>query len=625
MLFRLQCQLTGFRRGVGFLRCRFRCGRNGFGGRDRRRIRIHQPHERGTDQPALERKTGRESFSDDRIRGGILDAVGAESLSVKLFIGRGTKRGDTNPAGGVAAGILKIADLVGEVRLPGTGGGIVECENVVQDAGDHLQPFAFTAAEFFHLEPERTFFGVIELHLKFVKFADFLGHALGDLPGGGNGFIRVAFGGFLHARPLVGGGGDLGGIFFQIVQLFRHRGDGIDLDQFFHGAIFQDERQAAQQGPQGDQAGGDELVCMGNGVRRPVNDSKASSQQNQVGGDKRPLGDFPFRDVFHAVSVRKMSAQCKSPASFFSTIGARNENHGRVRTCIIFNPVARGDKARHFRDWLDGVAGECVLKPTQRAGDARRLAAEAVAESFELVVAAGGDGTVNEVLNGLADAPDGFAKAHLGVLPLGTVNVFARELNIPTNIPAAWKMLRSGKAITMDVPLAEFSHEGKRECRHFIQMAGAGLDARAIELTNWQLKKKFGPLAYVIAGLHALMGHKPKISAKLDGQALTGELILIGNGKFYGGKFVVFPAADWTDGRLEICAWPRTNFWTLLRCAPGLLWRKRLPEKMVQRRSAARFELTSETPAAFELDGEWAGHLPATFSISPQKLRVVVP
>ena len=73
-------------------------------------------------------------------------------------------------------------------------------------------------------------------------------------------------------------------------------------------------------------------------------------------------------------------------------------------------------------------ASQCALKATTAPGDARRLAAEAVADGFELIVAAGGDGTVNEVLNGLGDAPDGFARARLGVLPLGTVNVFAREI-----------------------------------------------------------------------------------------------------------------------------------------------------------------------------------------------------
>ena len=296
-----------------------------------------------------------------------------------------------------------------------------------------------------------------------------------------------------------------------------------------------------------------------------------------------------------------------------------------MRTCVIFNPVARGDKARHFRAWLDSIAAECALKPTADPGDARRLGAVAVAENFDLIIAAGGDGTVNEVLNGIGDAPDGFARTRLGVLPLGTVNVFAKELKIPAQIPAAWEILRHGHELKIDLPCVEFSANGKPERRYFVQLAGAGLDARAIELVSWQLKKKSGPFAYVIAGFQALAERQPSISVLADGQNISGELVLIGNGKLYGGRFEIFPAAEYTNGLLDACVFPRVNLWTLLRCAPGFLLRHRLPEKFVQRLRAEKFELTSKTAAAFELDGEWVGHLPAKFSIEPKKLRVIVP
>ena len=110
---------------------------------------------------------------------------------------------------------------------------------------------------------------------------------------------------------------------------------------------------------------------------------------------------------------------------------------------MIFNPAARGEKARRFRRQLDVVGVDCAFKATTAPGDARRLAAEAVRDGFDLIAAAGGDGTVNEVLNGIGDAPDGFARARLGVLPLGTVNVFARELKIPLRIERAWEVLQA--------------------------------------------------------------------------------------------------------------------------------------------------------------------------------------
>ena len=294
-------------------------------------------------------------------------------------------------------------------------------------------------------------------------------------------------------------------------------------------------------------------------------------------------------------------------------------------TCVIFNPAARGNKARRFRHQLDAIGSQCALKATTAPGDARRLAAEAVGEEFDLIVAAGGDGTVNEVLNGLGDAPDGFSRARFGVLPLGTVNVFARELGIPLRIERAWGVLQRGREARIDLPRAEFLANGASQRQYFAQLAGAGMDARAIELVDWGLKKKIGPLAYFIAGLKALREQKPKIIVHAEGREVRGELVLIGNGRFYAGSFGVFPAADLRDGLLEVCVFPRINWWTTFRCVPSLLTRRRLPKTAVQRVRAAAFELTSESAAAFELDGEWAGRLPATFSVEREKLRVIVP
>ena len=294
---------------------------------------------------------------------------------------------------------------------------------------------------------------------------------------------------------------------------------------------------------------------------------------------------------------------------------------------MIFNPAARGNKARHFRRQLDGIGAECALKATAAPGDARRLAAEAVGEGYDLIVAAGGDGTVNEVLNGIGDAPDGFARARLGVLPLGTVNVFAREMKIPLRLGRAWEILRRGREMKIDLPCAEFSDDGRSQRRYFIQLAGAGFDARAIELVDWQHKKKVGPLAYVVAGLKALRETKSQISAREDarptGPKFSGELVLVGNGKFYGGPFEFFPEADLRDGLLDVCVLPRVNWPALLRPVAGLLARRKLPERAVRRFRAPAFELDGE--AGFELDGEWIGSLPVKFSAEREKLRVIAP
>jgi len=296
-----------------------------------------------------------------------------------------------------------------------------------------------------------------------------------------------------------------------------------------------------------------------------------------------------------------------------------------VRLCVIFNPSARGNKARRFRRFLSELSQQCALKATAGPGDARRFAQAAVATGYDLIVAAGGDGTVNEVLNGIGDEPEGFQRARLGVLPLGTVNVFARELNLPPRLERAWQVLRQGHEKLIDLGRAEYLEAGRPQQRYFMQLAGAGLDARAIELVSWKLKKSAGPLAYVVAGFQAWLEKQPQLTVRADGQSLTGELALFGNGRYYGGSYDIFPGADLGSGRLDVCVFPKTGVPTLLGLIPGFLLRRKLSEHRVRRLRADKFEVTSDQPAAFELDGEWIGQLPVTLSVEPKKLRVVVP
>jgi YegS/Rv2252/BmrU family lipid kinase len=310
---------------------------------------------------------------------------------------------------------------------------------------------------------------------------------------------------------------------------------------------------------------------------------------------------------------------------FSSTLNRKPPKQCAMRTCVIFNPAAKGDKARKFARRLDEIGADAALKQTSSTGDARKLATEAVNEGFENIVAAGGDGTVNEVLNGIGDAPEGFKRARLGVLPMGTVNVFARELRIPRKLEPAWKAVRDGRETIIDLPKVEYSDRGVRTWRYFAQLAGAGLDARAIELVHWPLKKRIGPLAYVVAGLKALLREKAKIIFDGGRHKAAGELILIGNGRLYGGQFAIFPKADLRDGQMDICVFPRANWLTLAHCGPALLLTGTLPSRATENFQSAGFTLTSPTAAALEVDGELIGHLPATFTVERSVLRVLVP
>lgn len=274
---------------------------------------------------------------------------------------------------------------------------------------------------------------------------------------------------------------------------------------------------------------------------------------------------------------------------------------------------------------LDEIGRYAALKTTRCPGDARNLASQAVEEGFDCVVAAGGDGTLNEVLNGLGDVQDGFERSALGLLPLGTVNVFARELSIPLNLSKAWQVILGGRDNRIDLAWAESGAETGRNRRYFAQLAGAGLDARAIELVNWELKKRAGPLAYVYAGLKALANRKPVIRVTGPDECLEGELVLVGNGRLYGGNFKTFEQAQMSDGLLDICVFPRVNFFTLLRCALPLVVSGKLPSVAVRRFQAKEFTLSSPSAASFQVEGELAGTLPVKFGVVPRLLRVKVP
>lgn len=296
-----------------------------------------------------------------------------------------------------------------------------------------------------------------------------------------------------------------------------------------------------------------------------------------------------------------------------------------MKTCIIFNPAARGEKARRFLKSLEGLQSHFVLRPTHCAGAARQLATQAAAEGYETIVAAGGDGTLNEVLNGIADAPDGFGRVRLAVLPLGTINVFARELKLPVKMSEISKLLEKKREITLDVGLAEFSGREGSEKRFFLQLAGAGVDARSVELVSWQLKKKVGRFAYLMAGFKAISSKQPRITISNGVERATGDLVLIGNGRLYGGDFPIFHKSDLQDGVLDAVVFDKVNWRSLPTIGWDLVLGRLFKEGRTGYLQGRELQFTSDSRAALQLDGEFAGELPARLTVLPRALRVLVP
>jgi YegS/Rv2252/BmrU family lipid kinase len=230
------------------------------------------------------------------------------------------------------------------------------------------------------------------------------------------------------------------------------------------------------------------------------------------------------------------------------------------------------------------------------------------AGDHDILVAAGGDGTINEVVNGRTGAT-------LGILPFGTVNVFAHELDIPRNIEAAWDVIEAGHTRTIDLACAEAA--GKR--RHFVQLAGVGFDARAVRCASWELKKRIGPLSYVWAGLKVL--REPE--SQIEVMGVKGVAVFVGNGRFYGGRFRLFPQARLDDGLLDLCVFERSRYVDLLRYGQGILRGAHTKLAGVHYFQATEFFCSANAP--FELDGEDAGDAPVHFSVKPHALRVIVP
>jgi diacylglycerol kinase family enzyme len=157
-----------------------------------------------------------------------------------------------------------------------------------------------------------------------------------------------------------------------------------------------------------------------------------------------------------------------------------------------------------------------------------------------------------------------------------------------------------------------------------LQLAGAGLDARAVELVDWELKKKAGPLAYVAAGWKALRENQPLITVE-GADTAPGQLVLLGNGRYYGGSFEFFPQASLRDGFLDLCVLPKANAWSALQALLGMVTGRVLRFLPSRHFQLSTVMLRSASRVGLQLDGEYAGELPAKLSVLPRALRVVVP
>jgi diacylglycerol kinase (ATP) len=303
---------------------------------------------------------------------------------------------------------------------------------------------------------------------------------------------------------------------------------------------------------------------------------------------------------------------------------------------IIYNPTSGRNRSRRLHAIknaariLQEASINAQLSPTTCVGSATELARNAVRQGCEMVVACGGDGTINEVVNGMAGT-----NAPLAVLPAGTANILAKELGIPWDIPAAARLIASGKLARIALGRAQWRANANQKSgpaipteRYFLCVSGAGPDGAIVHSIDTSHKLRVGIIAYWLEGLRQFLTYPfPLFHVDSPEKQLTASLIVVGRTKNYGGPFRITTGASLFDEQFEIVAYSGRSRLRVLMCLPAV-WLGRLHQvKGIHVWKTSRFtcEATNGSQIFSQLDGEPASALPVEFSIVPDALTLVIP
>jgi YegS/Rv2252/BmrU family lipid kinase len=289
---------------------------------------------------------------------------------------------------------------------------------------------------------------------------------------------------------------------------------------------------------------------------------------------------------------------------------------------IIANPTSGNGgfplQTRRFDEtlaFLRGHGWKVDLWYTQAAGEGEQLARKAVIQKANLVIAAGGDGTINEIIQGLVGS-----ETALGVLPNGTVNVWARELGIPLDDARARSVLVNGQTRRIDL--------GCVNGRYFLLMVGIGFDGEVTHVVERKPLKRLGILGYTLAVLWLGPGYRGfPVVARIDGYVVKTRALQIfaGNTQLYAGAVKFTWQAQCDDGLLDLCIVRKRNLWGRLVVAKDFLLRRKQRRLWVHYDTFKTLKIETPEPVPFQIDGEAAGYTPAQFSVTPGILKVIVP
>lgn len=290
------------------------------------------------------------------------------------------------------------------------------------------------------------------------------------------------------------------------------------------------------------------------------------------------------------------------------------------RARLIYNPTSgREEMKRRLPEILQRLERgglETSTHATIGEGDATLAAIEAVERGFDIVIAAGGDGTLYEVINGLAVKP---VRPPLGILPVGTTNDFARALGIPKHWEFAVDLILQQHTRTIDV--------GKVNNRYFINIAGGGSMTELTYEVPSKLKTMIGQLAYYMKGLEKLPRLRPiELHIRANEAELHEEVMmfLICNSNSVGGFEKLAPEASLNDGLLDVFILRKCNLADFIRIVSAALRGEHMNDPHVIHFKTNQIDIASPDYVQINLDGEFGGTLPCTFSVLPEHLQIFV-
>ena len=293
-----------------------------------------------------------------------------------------------------------------------------------------------------------------------------------------------------------------------------------------------------------------------------------------------------------------------------------------MKTCIICNPGAGSvDDGASTLEELRAADGSATIRLTRDIGQATEFARRAAHEDYELIVAAGGDGTLNEVINGVAGYVD---RVRVGLIPLGTGNDFARTLKLPDSVADCVAVLREGRVRRVD--LVRVTNGG---VRYMLNVSAGGFSGTVGEKLTPEIKKSWGPLAYLRCAAEAFPELRAyRTSIRLDDTPpldLSLYNAIVANGQFVAGGTPVAPDAAVDDGQLDVVLVPERPMSEMMLMAAQMLLGKHLSSDAIVFRRATKVAISSTPGMWFNVDGELIGNEPVVFQVLPRVLQFVAP